>query len=250
MARITVNHAGEKVKLCGRCKETLPIECFYISPKNERIDWACRECTSVYRRDYYEQHQDEIKIRRGPMNREYARRRRQTDPEYRQRSIAAVRAFWNKLSPAERAALNKRKKLLKRYGLSVEQWDALNAAQNGACAICERVPAQARNFHVDHCHKTGRVRGLLCAQCNVALGWFEHVAGRLDRVHEYLAKAADEVPMTDDDGDLPDYVIGGAAPKQKRPPKQTMKPPSAKRNRPVVVKRAALKRKHYARKDR
>ena len=56
----------------------------------------------------------------------------------------------------------------RKYGLSVQAYDRLLAQQNGVCAIC-REPG--RELCVDHCHKTGRVRALLCNGCNSAIGF-------------------------------------------------------------------------------
>jgi hypothetical protein len=59
----------------------------------------------------------------------------------------------------------------KGLGVTVEQYDAMLAAQGGGCAICGTKP-KTRRLDVDHDHKTGRVRGLLCHRCNRALpGW-------------------------------------------------------------------------------
>src|SRR6266851_7644995 len=55
------------------------------------------------------------------------------------------------------------------YGISVEEYDALLARQNGKCAICREKP-EGQTLCVDHCHVTGRIRGLLCRNCNVGLG--------------------------------------------------------------------------------
>lgn len=52
-----------------------------------------------------------------------------------------------------------------KYGITVEQYDRMLKMQRGKCAICSRVPAKLR-LSVDHDHKTGRVRGLLCWTCN------------------------------------------------------------------------------------
>lgn len=55
--------------------------------------------------------------------------------------------------------------LKRRYGITLEQYNALLEQQGGACAICQRVPKAGR-LHVDHDHKTKVVRGLLCYRCN------------------------------------------------------------------------------------
>ena len=67
-----------------------------------------------------------------------------------------------------------------RRGITLEQYDQMLAAQKGLCAICEEPPDHARLF-IDHCHKTGKVRGLLCSVCNRGLGHFR------DRVDLFLS---------------------------------------------------------------
>lgn len=58
------------------------------------------------------------------------------------------------------------------YGISVADYDAMLLAQDGRCAIClsDSPGGVAQHFSVDHCHRTGRVRGLLCLSCNGMLG--------------------------------------------------------------------------------
>jgi hypothetical protein len=57
----------------------------------------------------------------------------------------------------------------RRYGLSLADYRALQKRQGNACAICRKV---TRVLCIDHCHVTGRVRGLLCRPCNSALGFY------------------------------------------------------------------------------
>jgi hypothetical protein len=63
-----------------------------------------------------------------------------------------------------------------RYGLTVDEYEALVAKQHGLCALCHK-PSNGKRWagvlHVDHDHATGKVRGLLCQRCNTALGYFE-----------------------------------------------------------------------------
>lgn len=77
-----------------------------------------------------------------------------------------------------RANANRRRLLLaENFGLTPADYDAMLEAQGGVCAICERPERAERDgkpmrLSVDHCHATGRVRGLLCHACNRSLGLF------------------------------------------------------------------------------
>ena len=62
-----------------------------------------------------------------------------------------------------------RKYKLKEYGLTQDDYDDLLKKQDGRCGICE-FKVLDKKLVVDHCHLTGRVRGLLCTKCNVAIG--------------------------------------------------------------------------------
>lgn len=75
----------------------------------------------------------------------------------------------------------------KRYGITIEQYDALYIAQGGVCYICRRATGKTRRLAVDHNHKTGKVRGLLCKLCNrFIIGYARDNAEMLKRAIEYL----------------------------------------------------------------
>lgn len=74
--------------------------------------------------------------------------------------------------------------LMRLYGLTADQYNEILAKQGGTCAICLRPPV-SRRLHVDHCHKTLVVRGLLCYRCNYGLGYFS-TPEQLVRAGEYL----------------------------------------------------------------
>jgi hypothetical protein len=81
-------------------------------------------------------------------------------------------------------------KLQKNYGITIEQYDAMLEAQGGVCAICKRPPkggnTSSKNLNVDHDHKTGERRGLLCNDCNPALGKFQDSPQLLRAAAAYL----------------------------------------------------------------
>jgi hypothetical protein len=77
------------------------------------------------------------------------------------------------------------------YGISIEDYDAMLAAQGGLCAICGEAGAGGRwkrRLHVDHAHDTGAIRGLLCHGCNVAIGSLRESPALLLKAVEYLKR--------------------------------------------------------------
>ena len=79
--------------------------------------------------------------------------------------------------------------LTRRYGIGTSEVQALIERQGGRCAICGREGPE----HVDHDHTTGRIRGVLCFNCNGGLGQFGDDVARLQQAIEYLERsAADE----------------------------------------------------------
>ena len=63
--------------------------------------------------------------------------------------------------------------LRREYGITLEQYNQMLAAQGGGCAICGSEPHEKKRLVVDHCHSSGRVRALLCGPCNTQLGAYE-----------------------------------------------------------------------------
>lgn len=89
----------------------------------------------------------------------------------------------------EQGKRNNRNRVLRfQYGITIEEYDVLANAQGNCCAICGRNSSadQYGVLHVDHDHKTGAVRGLLCGRCNRGLGQFEDVPERLEKAVTYL----------------------------------------------------------------
>jgi len=80
----------------------------------------------------------------------------------------------------------------RKYGISTEDWQKMHDQQHGACAVCGRSCRfnPGGRLSVDHDHETGKVRGLLCRHCNVAIGYMDDSSELLRRAADYLEKHA------------------------------------------------------------
>lgn len=78
--------------------------------------------------------------------------------------------------------------LRKLYGIGIKEFEELLAAQNGVCAVCEGPPMGKGQYHVDHCHQSKVIRGLLCHKCNVALGMVKDDVEHLRKLIDYLIR--------------------------------------------------------------
>lgn len=112
--------------------------------------------------------------------------------EYRQRNAAAIKARMKIWCADNREYLNayKMRNYYKlKYGLTPEGKTAMLEAQGGVCACCgSPSPNHKQGWVVDHCHDTGKVRGILCQPCNLALGKVKDSTNHLRALITYLEK--------------------------------------------------------------
>lgn len=79
----------------------------------------------------------------------------------------------------------------KRHGLSVKEQRRMRIKAGGCCAICNKHESKCKRQHaIDHCHKTGAIRGILCAKCNIGLGYFGDSLEGINRAVRYLENAS------------------------------------------------------------
>lgn len=124
---------------------------------------------------------------------ERAKLRRATDPEFAAKEKAARRKWYEKRYYGNDDAYRRdrnAKRVVSRYGLTLQEYQALLKAQGYACAIC-RAPHYDENgkrLYIDHNHAKGMtaVRGLLCAACNFGLGLFKDSPEILRAAAKYL----------------------------------------------------------------
>lgn len=105
--------------------------------------------------------------------------------EWRAKNKDKVNAYFRARYAVKRERIAQQR-LAREYGLSPEAVDALIKKQRCLCAICER---DLGKFRVDHCHRTGIVRGLLCNMCNLLLGQCGDDLPGVMRFVRYLQRA-------------------------------------------------------------
>tara|TARA_B100001057_G_scaffold133155_1_gene132593 strand:- start:338 stop:772 length:435 start_codon:yes stop_codon:yes gene_type:complete len=88
----------------------------------------------------------------------------------------------------------RRNSILKtKFGISLDQYNDMLKKQNNRCMVCNQLETRRSNkggirfLAVDHCHTTGKVRGLLCGNCNVALGLLNEDRDRIQKLIEYIS---------------------------------------------------------------
>jgi len=112
----------------------------------------------------------------------------------REREIARVRAWqsehpeqlkrYRKARNVVRRQENREAHLVRKFGLTQAEYDAMLAAQGGGCAICGDEPGEGQSLHVDHLGD--QVRGILCVRCNNALGQLKERVDLAARAADYL----------------------------------------------------------------
>lgn len=161
-ARIPTCHPERHHRGHGLCDE-----CYYAQWRESNRE-KLKEYADNYRKEYPDKAK-QIHNRWYQANLEYARERARS---YRAQHLEAELA----------------RSLRRSFGLSVDQYSDMMAAQNGVCAICGGKNKHGRRLFVDHDHKTGEIRALLCRNCNNALGMVDDQVGILEKMIHYLSR--------------------------------------------------------------
>jgi len=110
-----------------------------------------------------------------------------------------ARNKWATENPERARVSGRERRLRHRYGVDLKWYEEQLKKQNYGCAICDikennvtRGVTSNLNFAVDHCHSTGMIRGLLCNQCNRALGMFKDSLLLINKAVNYLKQSSEE----------------------------------------------------------
>ena len=195
------------MKTCNGCGEEKGLSEFYKSDKSKDGKTArCRLCIKTAYYSWRKSNPDRVKeIRNKYYYKDPAARRAATaawrDKNPGRNAVIALR--WRKENPEKHKAgysryynenkekcaiVSKRCRLRSEYGLTLEDWDSLQKFQDYKCAGC----MQPKKLYIDHCHKSGLVRGGLCRECNLSLGHAKDSHETLDRLSAYLKTAGEK----------------------------------------------------------
>lgn len=138
------------MKHCKKCNTEKKLSDFYLDKRRNKLQTPCKDCR-----------------------------------------IKANDHSWRKSNPTKNRESDRRSKLRSKYELSLEMLTDLWLSQDKACAICKHPISLAAiekssKPHIDHCHVSGVVRGLLCLTCNTGLGMFGDSSDLLDAASDYL----------------------------------------------------------------
>jgi len=163
-------------KVCSTCGISKPTSDFTkCSRAVDGLQWDCRVCYRQQARKYYLS--DKGKKKRA---------------EWYQKNKAKVSALRKARGTSRSPAFKEYRRkwaLRTRYGITLEEYERLVEAQSGACAICSAKHSKERPLNVDHCHSTGKIRGLLCASCNPGLANFRDNPKALEKAADYIRAA-------------------------------------------------------------
>jgi hypothetical protein len=135
------------MKKCSKCKVEKPLYEFHRTKSNkDGLDYYCKQCK---RNSYFENREEILKK-------------------------SKERYIYDKEKSYDRH-------LKRKYGIGKEDVSEMIIKQDNKCALCNK--KFTKTSMVDHCHKTGRIRGLLCRGCNGRLGWLEN---NKDKIYNYL----------------------------------------------------------------
>lgn len=155
------------MKKCTKCGVEKPLSEFHNKKQaKDGLDFWCKSCKSTANKAW-----------------------RESDVKNSENNTKRARA-WNLANKEKRQIIIQRNNYKKRYGLSVDQKQAMVNEQGGKCAICKSSLKDAHDACVDHCHTTNTIRGILCRKCNLGIGHFNDSIQALTEAINYLSKYA------------------------------------------------------------
>ncbi len=154
-------------KICGCCKESKSISEFGMHKcSRDGLRAYCKPCWNSYKHKW--------RLANREKHDQHARRKRERDQD------------WKSRDPLQFNIKQRIYRLRREYGLTEEQFQAMIVENEGRCRCCGKVPGP-EGWGIDHDHKTGEIRGLVCKSCNAGIGLLGDTLERVQLAVDYLS---------------------------------------------------------------
>jgi recombination endonuclease VII len=148
-----------------------------------KVPYADKKKQAEYWVKYRERNRDKIRQRQ---------KKWLEDKPAQRAKYAAAQLARKKADPEKYRIYFRNRHIISTYGITLAQYDEMAVKQGGVCAICGRAPNGTnhveRSLVIDHCHDTGKIRGLLCNNCNSGMGMIGDSVEHLEAAIAYLKK--------------------------------------------------------------
>lgn len=130
-----------------------------MKSSKDGLQYICKDCNRIHRRNMYKKNRE----KELPKFKEYNRTKRN-----KEEITSSI--------------------LFKKYGITIHDYNRMLEEQSFSCKICQTSHEQFKTkLAVDHCHTTGKVRGLLCTKCNLSVGYYENwLFEWIDKIKDYI----------------------------------------------------------------
>lgn len=148
------------MKTCSRCLQIKPVAMFGVRRERDfKPTPRCKECMAEIARNNRAMFPERCKEQKERYNLKHPGLNKKRAARWREENPDKYKAGWF------------RSIIKAKYGITLEDYNEILSMQSGKCAICGMTTEEhGMRLHVDHCHKTGLVRGLLCSNCNIGIG--------------------------------------------------------------------------------
>ena len=161
------------MKICSKCEIQKPLNLFSKNKsKKEGLNSVCKECHKTYIKKHYQKNKEYYVENAEIWKTKNPNRRKEIALQYARKNPDKIRNNF----------------LKSQYGITLDQFNVKLVSQKYKCVICDNKFENSRDTHMDHCHKTGKVRDILCGSCNKGLGHFKDSIKTLLAAAKYLTK--------------------------------------------------------------
>ncbi len=212
LRRVTdTNVDGVEYRICKNCKQNKPKFTNYYANGSRGYSTCCRPCKNKQRTQWFKRNETEnkkklsewgkeynsrpeIKEHNKTKNRQWFTNNKEQVKKYRQQKLNELNekrrgdVTFDEAIKLKRKSYSWLKTLDTKYNMTLEQYEDMIDSQNNQCAICfiDASDTPRNKLVIDHCHETGKVRGLLCDFCNTSLGKCNDNLTTIFNMYKYL----------------------------------------------------------------